>query len=96
MKTIRPEQLGGKTVIDSEAQIMGDVCGVEFNVSGWKVTHVCVNLSDKAVEALGYKKPRFLGKVLVDIPVELIKAVSDVVSLDKTIKEIKSAVETRR
>ena len=86
--------LGGKTVIDSEATIMGDVGGLEFNVSGWKVTHICVNLSDKAIEALGYKKPRFLGNVLVDIPVELVKAVSDVVSLDKTIEEIKSVLET--
>ena len=96
METIRPDQLGGKKVIDSEAQIMGDVCGMEFNVSGWKVTHVCVNLSDKAIETLGYKKPRFLGKVLVDIPVELVKAVSDVVSLDKTTNEIKLAVEKHR
>ena len=93
---MRPDQIGGKQVIDNSAQVIGDVCGIEFDVSGWQVTHVCVNLSDAAIEALGYQKPRFLGKVLVDIPVELVKAVSDVVALEKGIGEIKSVVEVRR
>ena len=90
---MRPDQIGGKQVIDSGAQVIGDVCGIEFDVSGWEVTHVCVNLSERAIEALGYQKPRFLGKILVDIPVELVKAVSDVVSLEKSINEIQSAIE---
>jgi sporulation protein YlmC with PRC-barrel domain len=86
---MRPDQIGGKDVIDANAQFIGDVCDLEFDVSRWMVTHICVNLSDRAIEILGYQKPRFLGKVLVHLPVEDIQAVSDVVSLNKSIVEIK-------
>jgi hypothetical protein len=57
------------------------------------ITHICVNLSDRAIETLGYQKPRFLGKVLVHLPVHVIQAVSDVVSLNKSIVEIKELIE---
>jgi len=90
---MRPDQLGGKDVIDSEANVIGDVCGIEFDSSDWTVTHVCINLSDKSIEEFGYKKPRFRGKVLVDLPVEIINVVSDVVTLNKSIKELKDLVE---
>ena len=93
---MRPDQIGGKQVIDNGAQVIGDVCGIEFDVSGWQVTHVCVNLSDTAIETLGYQKPRFLGKVLVDIPVTMVKAVSDVVALAKGIDDIKSIIEVHQ
>lgn len=90
---MRPDQLGGKDVIDANAHLIGDVCDVEFDVSRWMVTHICVNLSDRAIELLGYQKPRFLGKVLVHLPVDVIQAVSDVVSLNKSLQEIKHIVE---
>jgi sporulation protein YlmC with PRC-barrel domain len=92
---MRPDQLGGKDVIDADAQLIGDVCDLEFDVLRWMVTHICVNLSDRAIEALGYQKPRFLGKVLVHLPINVIQAVSDVVSLNKSIGEIKDLIEQR-
>jgi sporulation protein YlmC with PRC-barrel domain len=92
---MRPDQLGGKDVIDADAQLIGDVCDLEFDVLRWMVTHICVNLSDRAIEALGYQKPRFLGTVLVHLPINVIQAVSDVVSLNKSIGEIKDLIEQR-
>lgn len=74
----------------------GDVCGIEFDSSDWTVTHICVNLSDKAIIELGYEKPRFLhisGRVLVDVPVNLIKDVSDVVILKKEVTDLKNIIE---
>jgi sporulation protein YlmC with PRC-barrel domain len=90
---LRPDQLGGKEVIDSKANVIGDVCGIEFNIPDWTVTHVCINLSDKSIEELGFKKPRFRGKVLVDLPVDIIRAVSDVMTINKSIEELKDLVE---
>jgi len=92
---MRPDALNGKKVIDSEAQVLGEVAGIEIDIASWTVTHLCINLSDKAIEALGYKKP-FLGKVQIDIPVGIVKAVKDVVTLDKSLAEIKTIVEPHR
>jgi len=37
-----------------------------------------------------------LGKVQIDIPVGIVKAVKDVVTLDKSLAEIKTIVEPHR
>jgi len=52
---MRPDALNGKKVIDSEAQVLGEVAEIEIDIASWTVTHICINLSDKAIEALGYK-----------------------------------------
>ena len=92
---MRPGQLEGREVIDTQAQILGEVCGIEIDVSTWKVTHICVALSKGSIETLGYKKP-FLGKVDVHLPVEAVKMVKDVVTLNKSITEIKNSVELHK
>lgn len=92
---MRPERLNGKAVIDSAAQILGEVAGVEIDLSTWKLTHLCINLSDASVETLGYKKP-FIGKIQVDLPVEIVKAVKDVIAIDKSTAEIRSLIEPHR
>lgn len=92
---MRPERLNGKEVIDTEAQVVGEIAGVELDLSTWKVTHICVNLSDSGVEALGYKKP-FIGKVQIDIPIETVKMAKDIIALNRSIKDLKSLVERHR
>jgi sporulation protein YlmC with PRC-barrel domain len=79
---LRPDHIGGKNVIDASARILGDVYGIEFDETQWKVTHLCVHLSDWGIETLGCVKPRFLGKVIIDIPTSFVKSVSDVVTLN--------------
>jgi sporulation protein YlmC with PRC-barrel domain len=59
---MRPSELQGKSVVDSEAKILGTVRGVEIDCSEWKVTHIRIELTDEMIELLGYKKP-FLGGV---------------------------------
>jgi sporulation protein YlmC with PRC-barrel domain len=90
---MRPDQIGGKQVIDAAAQVMGEVCDIEFDVATWLVTDICVILTKTAIELLGYKQPGFRGKVLVDLPTKLVKVIKDVVVLDKSIEEIKHIVE---
>jgi sporulation protein YlmC with PRC-barrel domain len=88
---LRPEKLEDKNVIDSKARIIGEAAGIEFDVSDWKVTHLCINLSDDAIEALGYKKP-FIGRVLVDVPVDIVKEVKDVIVMKQSLAEIKHQI----
>jgi len=89
---MRPERLNGKAVIDSNAQILGEVAGVEIDVPTWKVTHLCINLTDASIQTLGYKKP-FIGKIQIDVPVETVKAVRDVIAIEKSTTEIRSIIE---
>jgi hypothetical protein len=44
---------------------------------------------------LGFRKP-FMGSVIVCLPVSLVQAVGDVVTLNKGIKELKDVVEPKK
>ena len=92
---MRPNQFFGKTVIDSEAKIVGEICDFEFDPSTWTITHVCISLSDDAIEMLDYSKP-FLGKVQVIVPTEVVAKVSDLVSINRSILQLKNIVEQRK
>lgn len=92
---MRQEQIVGKGVIDSEAKVLGYVSGIEFDPTSWRTTHICVTLTDDAVGSLGYSRPRFFGSVSVNIPVEAVKVMSDVVSLNKNTKELAELVRRR-
>jgi sporulation protein YlmC with PRC-barrel domain len=80
--------LNGKQVITSEAQVLGEVEGVEIDVGEWKVTGLHINLEKEIIEKFDFKKPLF-GSVIVRLPVTTIKAVGDVIALNKTIEELK-------
>jgi len=89
---MRPSELEGKKVVDTKAKIIGTVSGIEIDLVEWKVTHLQIELTDELVETLGYKKP-FLGHVEILLSVDAVKAVADVVALDKAIKELKDVIE---
>ncbi len=48
-KLMRPGQLEGKQVIDTKAQVVGEVAGIEIDVGPrkWQVTHLLVKLDDE-------------------------------------------------
>jgi sporulation protein YlmC with PRC-barrel domain len=89
---MRPQDIDGKKVYDSAAQQLGSVYGIEFNATDWKLTHICVDLNTH--DALNYRKPRFVGRIIVDFPVEYIQAVGDAVTLTKSLDELKTVLET--
>jgi sporulation protein YlmC with PRC-barrel domain len=88
-------ELNGKKVIGAGAFALGEVGGAELDTRNWQITHLQVKLTSEATEQLGFKKP-MLGHAVVLLPVTLVKAVGDIVSLDKSIEELKSVVEPKK
>jgi hypothetical protein len=56
---------------------------------------VCISLSDDAIQMLEYNKP-FLGKVQVIIPTEVVAKVSDLVSIKRSIPQLKNIIEQNK
>jgi len=88
-------KLMGRRVVGAHAYILGEVNGVDVDTEKWQVTHLHVSLGDEATRALGFKKP-FMGSVTVCLPVSLIQAVGDVITLNKSVKELKDVVEPKK
>ena len=86
----------GKNVIGVDARVIGHVTGVEVELlPAWQITHLHVSLTEETTRELGYKKP-FLGSVEVLLPVPFVKAIGDLVSLDKEVAELKDVAEPAR
>jgi sporulation protein YlmC with PRC-barrel domain len=81
------DKLKGKTVIDTKAYTLGEVSGAEVDTENWEVTHLRVKLTDAAATELGLKK-RFRSST-VNLPITLIAAVGDVISINKPIQELR-------
>ena len=80
--------LVGKQVITSEAEVLGQIEGVDVDISTWTVSNLLVTLLKSNVKKLNFKKP-LLGSVTVCLPVSAIKTVGDVVSLTESIQDLK-------
>jgi sporulation protein YlmC with PRC-barrel domain len=85
------DKLVGKKVITSKAYILGEVKGAEADVENWQITHLQVKLTDKAATDLGFKK-RFRGST-VCMPVALVSAVGEVVTIDKSLDELSKSFD---
>lgn len=85
-------RLDGRKVVTSDAKVIGEVGGTYAELDDWDITHLAVELNDDAIELFGYKKPRtrFLGTVSVCLPITSVKAVGDIISLNKTFEELPS------
>lgn len=92
---MRPSELEGKKVVDTGARIVGTVSGIQIDLAEWKVTHLQIELTDELIQFLGYKKP-FLGHVEILLSVDAVKAVADLVALNKTTEELKDAIEPQK
>jgi sporulation protein YlmC with PRC-barrel domain len=87
--------LKGKKIVGVNGDAIGEVKDVEFDLTTWRVTNVLLKLSDKAAVELGYKISGSVGPLSlthghrsVFMPVELISAISDVITINKTLLEI--------
>jgi len=88
-------KLMGKKVIGANAYMLGEVNGAQIDTEKWQVTHLHVSLTDEAIRELGFKKP-FMGSVTVCLPVSLVQAVGDVITLNKGINELRDVVEPKK
>ncbi|UCD26335.1 MAG: PRC-barrel domain-containing protein [Candidatus Bathyarchaeota archaeon] len=86
--------LNGKDVITANAYTLGDVNGVQVDTDTWTVTHLDVTLTKEATEELGFKKP-FLGSISICLPVNIVKAIGDVITLNKSLEELKNLEECK-
>jgi sporulation protein YlmC with PRC-barrel domain len=84
-------KLVGMRVITSKAYILGEVKGIEADVNDWRITHLHVKLADEAATDLGFKK-RFRSST-VCMPVSLIMAIGEVVTIDKSLEELSTSFE---
>ncbi len=80
------DSLSGKNVIGTGGTIIGEVKGAEVNTSTWQITHLQVKLSSAASDTLGFKK-RFRSSN-VCMPVSLISAVGDVITIGRDLTEL--------
>jgi sporulation protein YlmC with PRC-barrel domain len=83
---VEVSELSGKNVITNGGKNLGEVSGTLVNTRTWQVTHLTVKLSSDASEELGFKK-RFRSST-VSMPVTLIGAVGDVVTINRNLKEL--------
>lgn len=91
---VKISRLNGKRVITSNAFVVGEIEGAEVSVSNWQVTHLYVSLTKEACSELGFRKPA-LGSVTVCLPVGFIQAVGDVITLNKSLPELKGTEECK-
>jgi sporulation protein YlmC with PRC-barrel domain len=88
-------RLVGKKVIGANAYALGEVTGADVDTEKWQITHLHVSLTDEATRELGFKKP-FLGSVIVCLPINIIQATGDVISLNKSINELRNVVAPKQ
>ena len=88
-------KLDGKKVVSAKGYVVGEIEGLDVDMSNWQVTGIEVGLTDNAATELGFKRP-FLSKVVIIIPSEVIEDVGNFVTLDKTIEDLTSLVECIR
>jgi len=85
------DKISGKNVIDQSGDDLGEIKGAEVNTNTWNVTHLQVKLSSKASGSLGFKK-RFRSST-VCLPVSMVSAVGDVVTVSKSLDELSNNQE---
>ena len=84
---MNPSILDGKKVIGSEGYILGEVDGVDIDLNSWQANAFYVNLSDEATSELRLRKP-FLSKITVCLPIQLVKAVGEFITLKDPIRNL--------
>ncbi len=87
-------ELMGRKVITTDAFTLGEVTEAEVDTSNWQITHLHVGLADESTKQLGFKKP-FMGRVGVCLPVSIVKAFGDVITLSKSMKEMSNLPECK-
>ncbi len=92
---VNPTKLESKKVVGAKGYVVGEVEGLDVELSNWQVTGLQVGLTDDTATELGFKRP-FLSKVVVIIPSNAVSAVGNFITLDKAIEDLASLVECIR
>jgi sporulation protein YlmC with PRC-barrel domain len=76
-----------KKVVTSDAFVLGEIHSAVLDIETWKLTNFYVALNDEAAKRLGFTSP-FLGKVMVCLPVSVVKSIKETAVLNKTFDEL--------
>jgi sporulation protein YlmC with PRC-barrel domain len=85
-------KLKGKKVLSAKGYVIGEVEGLDLDLSNWQVKGLQVSLTDAAATELGFKRP-LLSKVAIIIPSEIVGVVGNFITLDKDIENLEALVE---
>ena len=85
------EEIVGLQVVTSGAKIIGEVKGAKIDTATWVIQFLNVTLTGDAAESLGMKK-RFRSSKIC-IPVGMVKAVGQLVTISRSIEELESSQE---
>ena len=91
---LKVSKLNGMNVITADAYTLGEVDGAHADINTWNITRLDVELTKEATEELGLKKPLF-GSVTVCLPISTIKNVGDVITLNKSLLDLKTLRECK-
>jgi sporulation protein YlmC with PRC-barrel domain len=83
-----------KRVVTADAFVLGEIHSAVLDMDNWKLTSFYVALNDEAAKRLGFESP-FLGKVMVCLPVSVVKAIKDTAVLNKTFDELRELKECK-
>ena len=83
-----------KKVVTSDAFVLGEIHSGVLDLDTWKLTSFYVALNDQASKRLGFESP-FLGKVMVCLPVSVVKSIKDTIVLNKTFGELQELKECK-
>jgi sporulation protein YlmC with PRC-barrel domain len=89
---LNPVEIEGKEVVSAKGNVVGEVEGLDVELSNWQVTALQVGLTDYTATELGFKRP-VLSKVIVIVPASAVDEVGNFVTLDKSIVNLKSFVD---
>ena len=81
----------GLQVVTSGAKIIGEVKGAKIDTATWVIKFLNVKLTGDAAESLGMKK-RFRSSKIC-IPVGMVQAVGQLVTISRSIEELESSQE---
>ena len=85
-------KLKGKKVIGAKGYVIGEVEGLDLDISNWRVKGLQVGLTDDATTELGFKRP-FLSKVVIVIPSKIVDIVGNFITLDESIENLQALTE---
>jgi sporulation protein YlmC with PRC-barrel domain len=83
-----------KKVVTADAFVLGEIHSGVLDTETWKLTSFYVALNDQASKRLGFESP-FLGKVMVCLPVSVVKSIKDTIVLNKTFGELQELKECK-
>ena len=86
--------INGMKVITADAFNLGEVDGARVDIGTWKITYLDVELTKEVTKELNFKKPMF-GSLKVLLPINAVKEIGDVITLNKSLLEFKDLKEVK-